>query len=101
MRKRRFQMQDLKIENVIELMNVYLSEWEHRDEMLWAQVFKHFYATLIVMFLPNIASFLNVDLPRFPISYIPYCCAWSFHFFYMFLWDILRDWRLVVSHISV
>ena len=71
MPKKRFQMKDLDIENVIELMNLYLSEWEHRNEMLWVQVFKHFYATLTVMFLPNIASFLRIDLPNFPSIVFP------------------------------
>ena len=39
-------------DQLINLMNVYLSEWEHRDSMLWKQVFTYFFATLIVMILP-------------------------------------------------
>lgn len=71
MKKTGFDLQEIKIENVIELMSVYLSEWEHRDEMLWKQVFKYFYATLVVLFLPNLASFLGIDLPNFPKILFP------------------------------
>lgn len=71
MRRTGFQLCDFKIEHIIELMNVYLSEWEHRDELLWKQVFKYFYATLVVLFLPNVASFLGIDLPNFPKILFP------------------------------
>ncbi len=39
-------------EQLLHLMDIYLSEWQHRDAMLWKQVFTYFYATLIVMILP-------------------------------------------------
>lgn len=71
MKKTGFNLQEIKIENVIELMSVYISEWEHRDELLWKQVFKFFYATLIVLFLPNFASFIGIDLPNFPKILFP------------------------------
>lgn len=53
-------------ENVISLLNIYLTEWIHRDQILWAQVFKLFYAILIVILLPNVASYLNITLPAIP-----------------------------------
>lgn len=71
MKKTGFNLQEMKVENVIELMSIYLSEWEHRDELLWKQVFKYFYATLVVLFLPNLASFLGIDLPDFPQILFP------------------------------
>ncbi|RAZ94476.1 hypothetical protein DK853_34975, partial [Klebsiella oxytoca] len=37
----------------------------------WKQVFKYFYATLVVLFLPNIASFLGINLPEFPAVLFP------------------------------
>lgn len=39
-------------EQLLELINIYLSEWMHRDSMLWKQIFTYFFATLIVMILP-------------------------------------------------
>lgn len=54
---------ELSVDQVISLMEIYLSEWQHRDEMLWMQTFKLFYANLIIIVLPNIASFLEIDLP--------------------------------------
>lgn len=71
MNKRGFSLSDFSSEHVINLMNIYLSEWEHRDELLWKQVFKYFYATLIVLFLPNLASFLQINLPDFHNALFP------------------------------
>lgn len=56
---------------IIALMSVYLSEWEHRDELLWTQVFRYFYATLIVTVLPNIAAFVGIELPEINIKLFP------------------------------
>lgn len=49
--------------NIVDLMDIYLSEWMHRDELFWMQTYKYFYASLIVMLLPKIASFLTITLP--------------------------------------
>lgn len=51
------------IDQTIALMEIYLSEWEHRDELLWTQIFRFFYANLIVTVLPYIAEFLEIKLP--------------------------------------
>ena len=43
------------VENTDQLLNlidIYLSEWTHRDSMLWKQIFTYFFATLVVMILP-------------------------------------------------
>ncbi len=62
-----------KLDNdqLIHLMSVYLSEWEHRDELLWTQVFKYFYATLIVIVLPNIAKFVGIEIPEINTNLFP------------------------------
>lgn len=61
-----FETQDLLV-----LMQIYLSEWMHRDELLWKQVFKYFYATIFVLFLPNIAAFVQIELPNIAPSIFP------------------------------
>lgn len=58
-------------DQIIALMSVYLSEWEHRDELLWTQVFRYFYATLIVTVLPNAAVFIGIELPEINIKLFP------------------------------
>ena len=55
---------ELNPEQLISLMAVYLNEWEHRNNLLWSQVFKMFYANLIVIILPYITNFLGVSLPE-------------------------------------
>lgn len=49
-------------EELISLMSIYLSEWEHRDDVLWRQVFKFYYVTLIVMVFPHITGYFNAKL---------------------------------------
>lgn len=74
MRKNGFLLENIQADDLINLMNVYLSEWNHRDEMLWSQVFRYFYVTVAAIFLPNIAGFLGIVLPEklpniiFPIA---------------------------------
>ena len=64
--------EELKTEEILTLMNIYLSEWCHRDQLLWKQVYTFFYVTLIVMFLPNLSTFIGIDLPNdFPSFVFP------------------------------
>ena len=58
--------QSSNYEDIISLLNIYLTEWIHRDQILWSQVFKLFYAILVVILLPNISSYLNITLPAVP-----------------------------------
>ena len=53
-------------DSTISLLNVYFMEWSHRDQMLWAQTFRFYYASLIVILLPNISGALQIDLPAIP-----------------------------------
>ena len=43
---------DSNPELVLDLMNIYLSEWKHRDAHFWNQAFAYFIATLTVIVLP-------------------------------------------------
>jgi hypothetical protein len=63
--------QNLNTDQIIALMDVYLNEWMHRDELLWSQVFRFFYATLIVTVLPNIATFVGITLPEINSKIFP------------------------------
>lgn len=51
------------VQNAIKLMEIYLSDWKHRDDLLWKQVFKFFYATLIVILLPYLTSAIEINVP--------------------------------------
>lgn len=62
---------EFNTDNLLTLMNIYLTEWCHRDELLWKQVYTYFYATLVVLFLPNFTSFLGFHLPLFPSIIFP------------------------------
>lgn len=48
-------------EELISLISIYLSEWEHRDDVLWRQVFKFYYVTLIVIVFPHLTEYFDVN----------------------------------------
>lgn len=56
----------LNVDQIISLMSIYLNEYEHRNDLLWRQVFQFYYATLIVIVLPNITDFLQINVPEIP-----------------------------------
>lgn len=75
----------------ISLLNVYLQEWIQRDNILWSQIFKFFYAILIITLLPNISSYLQIDLPSIPILIFRICgIIFSFIFLYVSLGYVKR-----------
>lgn len=39
-------------DELLALMELYLSEWEHRDNLFWKQIFIYFFSTLVMMLLP-------------------------------------------------
>lgn len=53
----------LNKDQIIALMDVYLCEWTHRDNSLWSQVFRFFFASLFVIMLPNVAEGFGINLP--------------------------------------
>lgn len=73
----------LEKEDIINLMGIYLSEWEHRDTLLWSQVFKLFYANLIVIILPYQKIFDLSVLPLDTIIYPIIGIIMSFIFMYI------------------
>lgn len=42
---------------IISLLDVYLTEFCHRSELLWAQVHKFFYAALVITMLPIVQQY--------------------------------------------
>lgn len=61
----------LSYDQIISLLSIYESEWEHRNNILWSQTFKFFYLSLFIMILPNITSYLSVTLPNIPSKLFP------------------------------
>lgn len=51
-------------DTTISLLNIYLSEWIQRDQIIWSQIFKFFYAILIIILLPNLALHFDLVLPN-------------------------------------
>lgn len=58
--------QTLDYNETISLLNVYLSEWSHRDIQLWSKAIKLYYVILVIILFPNITNFFNVVLPPLP-----------------------------------
>lgn len=56
-----------KFNTTVSLLNVYLSELIHRDQIFKDQVFKFFYTILIIMLLPNLALHFQLELPDLPV----------------------------------
>lgn len=54
-------------DSTISLLNLYFSEWSHRDQILWAQIYKFYYAILIFILLPNLADHFQLNLPTIPV----------------------------------
>ena len=70
--KNDYSCKKIDTEDILTLMNIYLTEWCHRDQLLWKQVYAFFYVTLIVLFLPNLTTFIGIDLPsNFPSFVFP------------------------------
>lgn len=59
----------LNIDQTISLMSVYLSEYEHRNGLLWKQVFKFYYVNLLTIVFPNIVDSLGIDIPKIPVRF--------------------------------
>lgn len=57
---------ELDVAEHLQLLSVYQEELKFRDDMLWKQTYRFFYATLIVTLLPNIPGL--IDLNNVPFS---------------------------------
>lgn len=49
-------------QNEIQLLGIYLDEWQHRDDIYWRQMYKYFYFILIVDVLPYVNDAI-IDIP--------------------------------------
>lgn len=49
-------------DQVIALLSIYNDEWCYRDDSVWKHTFKYFFATIIMMMMPNIAGYFNLNL---------------------------------------
>ena len=55
-------------EELLHLLDIYLSEWEHRDTLFWKQIFTYFFSSLVVMLLPFMNAWglhLPESIPNF------------------------------------
>ena len=77
-------LKDFDAPHILSLLNIYLSEYEHRDERLWKQTYRSFYAVLIVILLPNIAEKVGIDLSKFPAQLFP-IIGLFLSFFYLYV----------------
>lgn len=72
----------LSTEQIIALLDIYESEWQHRNNILWSQVFKLFYFSIFIMSLPIISSGLGYNLPQISSLIFPVIGAISAVFSY-------------------
>lgn len=75
---------ELSLSEKISLAEIYLSEWKHRDELFWRQIFKYFYTACIILFMPNIAYMLHIDIAGIP-SKLFYLMALFMSFFFWYV----------------
>lgn len=54
-------------DTTISLLNLYYSESNYRSQVLWSQIFRFYYAILIIILLPNMSTFFQITLPNIPI----------------------------------
>lgn len=53
-----------KTEDLINVMNVYITDYIHRDTHMWSQNFKFFFASLTVMLLPYVKNIFEFEIPE-------------------------------------
>ena len=63
----------LSTDQIISLLDIYESEWQHRNTLLWSQVFKLFYFSIFIIALPLISGGMGFSIPNglivlFPIA---------------------------------
>ena len=61
------QNNEFSIDQNLTLMSIYLNEFKFRVERMWSQTFKLFYATLVVILLPNISGLFSLDMTMVPV----------------------------------
>ena len=63
--------EQLSYDQIISLLSIYEDEWEHRNDILWSQIFRFFYFSVFTMILPNITTYLSISLPKIPLKLFP------------------------------
>jgi hypothetical protein len=58
---------ELGNQDIISLLNIYLNEFIHRNDVFLSTTFRFFYASLIVILLPNITGYLGINFSSLPI----------------------------------
>lgn len=63
----------LSDDQLIALLEIYESEWQHRNNLLWSQVFKLFYFSIFIITIPILSDGLGFNMPKvsrlvFPVS---------------------------------
>lgn len=53
---------NLKPSEILSLMDIYCSEWCHRDSSMWKQLYVYYLRVFVIMLLPYISP-MNLDLP--------------------------------------
>lgn len=53
-------------EELLKLMDIYLSEWKHRDILLWRQIFTYFFVIMLIYFFPYSAIWGENLIDIFP-----------------------------------
>jgi hypothetical protein len=61
----------LTTDQLLYLLEIYEYEWQHRNNLLWSQVFKLFYMSLIIMALPILSGSLGFNMPMVPSIIFP------------------------------
>lgn len=57
---------DFSVADYLELTSQALTEFTHRDNILWSQCFKLYIAVIFLMIIPNIAPYFQVDMQGLP-----------------------------------
>lgn len=83
MKKTGFQLQDFSIQDVLSLMDIYLSEWCQREDDFFKLVFRYFYVDVIILFLPNISLYIGINLSKIPAIIFP-CVSLVLSVFFMY-----------------
>lgn len=92
---------NLSHSELISLMEVYQMEWNSRDTVFYVEAFRYFYATLIMIFLPNLCQkigleFENIKLLRTVSPLIG--MAMSVIFLYVSLCNHARIYAIGLSY---
>ena len=83
MKRTGFRLQDFSAQDVLSLMDIYLSEWRQREDDFFKLVFKYFYVDILILFLPNISSYIGINLPKIPAVIFP-CVSLALSLFFMY-----------------